>query len=532
MKLKITYTIYLLFSILFISGQVRTDKVSIKWGPELKESKKSTLSDLVGYDNSGIYGLKFTRKGLARLEYSLEHFDQSLSKTKSLQLELKYKNSARFYEGIVQLNNELFLFSSYRDQKTKKNSLFVQNVIKNTLQLDPKLKTVSTIDYTGERRRNAGNFNYRISNDSTKLLVFYNLPYNKGMNERFGFHVFDKNMNLIWEKEVTLPYKEELFGIENYIIDNNGNIHLLGIIYKDRKKSKRVGSPNYKYQILSYTKNGKGFKEYPVDIEEKFITDMRIAINKDQDIICAGFYSGLSSYSIKGSFFLKINSKSNRIITRNFKEFGIDFITQNMTERQEKKTKKKADKGKSIELYEYDLRQIILKDDGGAILIGEQFYITVTTTTTTDANGHTSTSTKYHYHYNDIIAINISHNGEIEWAEKIAKSQRSTNDGGFYSSYQLFIKDDNLYFIFNDNPKNLFLKKGDRAYGIDSRSKKSVTAIVELNNKGEQTREALFAEIDSEVIIRPMAGEQISKNELILFGQKKKKQQFAKVTFK
>ncbi len=532
MNLKTFFSLSLIFFILTFSSQVKSNKVNIKWGPELKESKRSTLSDLVGYDNSGIYALKFTRRGLARFEYSLEYFDQNLNKTKSLQLELKYKKKDRYYEGIVQLNNELYLFSSYKDQKIKKNNLFVQKVIKNTLQLDLDLKTISIIDYSGERKRNAGNFNYQISRDSSKLLIYYNLPYHKGENERFGFHVFDNNMNLLWEKEVILPHKEELFGIEDYIIDNNGNLHLLGIIYKEKRKSKRIGAPNYTYQILSYINKGKGFKEYPVKIENNFITDMRIAVNKDQDIICAGFYSDLGSFSIKGSYFLKINTKTNRIGTKTFKEFGIDFITQNMTERQEKKTKKKASKGKSTELYEYDLRQIILKDDGGAILIGEQFYIRVVTTTSTDANGNTSTTTTYYYYYNDIIAINMSPKGEIVWAEKIPKRQVTTNDGGFFSSYLLSVYKDNLYFIFNDNPKNLFYKEGDKISYFKKKSKESLAVMVELNSEGKQTREALFSVNDAEVLIRPMVCEQISKKELILFGQKKKKQRFAKVIFK
>ena len=36
-------------------AQVKTEKATVLWGPELKESKKSTLNDLVAYDETGIY---------------------------------------------------------------------------------------------------------------------------------------------------------------------------------------------------------------------------------------------------------------------------------------------------------------------------------------------------------------------------------------------------------------------------------------------------------------------------------------------
>jgi hypothetical protein len=187
---------------------------------------------------------------------------------------------------------------------------------------------------------------------------------------------------------------------------------------------------------------------------------MQIAINDERDIICGGFYSEKGTFSIKGSYFLKIDGQTQEIKAKSFKEFGIDFITQHMTQRQEKKAKKKAAKGKNIELYEYDLDNIILRDDGGAYLIGEQFFVKVVTRTTTGSNGHTSTSTTTYYYFNDILVINMSPSGEIEWTEKIPKRQRTTNDGGFFSSYALSVVKDKLYFVFNDHPKNLFYKAG------------------------------------------------------------------------
>ena len=62
-------------------------------------------------------------------------------------------------------------------------------------------------------------------------------------------------------------------------------------------------------------------------------------------------------------------------------------------------------------------------------------------------------------------------------------------------------------------------------------SKESVVVVVELNSDGKQSREALFSIREANVIIRPKVCEQINSNEIILFGQKKKKQRFAKVSF-
>ena len=513
-------------------GQTKSKDVDILWGPELK-AWKSTLSDIVGYDETGIYAIKTKRKGLYGLNstVTLEHYDKEMSQSKSVEIELEEQKKERNFEFIIHIDNEMYIFSSFANQKLKKNFLFVQGVNKKTLQPNKDLRKIAEIDYSGKSKYNSGNFDYEISKDSSKVLIYYNLPYDKGESEKFGFHVFDKALNQLWEKNITLPYKEELFDVEDYEVDNKGNIHLLALIFKEKRKEKRKGDPNYKYQVLSYLNNGTELKEYPIKIEGKFLTDMQIAINDEQDIICGGFYSSEGTFSIEGSYFLKINGETKEIKSKEFQNFGIDFITQNMTKRQEKKTKNKAAKGKDIELYQYDLDNIVLRDDGGALLIGEQYFVRVVTRTIPDGNGNTSTTTTYYYHYNDIIVINMSPDGKIEWSKKIAKKQVTRNDGGFFSSYALSIVKDKLYFVFNDNPKNLFYKGEGKLYNFN-KSKESLVVLVTLDNEGNQTREALFSAKEADILTRPIVCEQISKNEMILFGQRKKTHRFARISFK
>jgi hypothetical protein len=335
----------------------------------------------------------------------------------------------------------------------------------------------------------------------------------------------------LWEKEIRLPYKEDLFEVTDYEVDNFGNVHLLGIIFKEKRKEKRKGKPNYKYQVLSYRNQGDELIEYPIAISGKFLTDMQIAVNSNQDIICGGFYSVEGTFSIKGSYFLKVDGETKEIIEKSFKDFGIDFITQNMKKREEKKAKKKDEKGKNVELFEYDLDRIILRSDGGAVLVGEQYYVVVKTVTTFDANGRSQTRTTYKYYYNDIIVVSVLPDGSIDWTEKIPKRQATINDGGFFSSYAMSVIGNKLYFVFNDNPKNLFYKGSGKLYNFNN-SKGSLIVLVELNMEGKQTREALFSAKEAGILTRPKVCEQISSKEMVLFGQRKSTHQFVKITFK
>ncbi|WP_258104777.1 hypothetical protein [Marinoscillum sp. MHG1-6] len=528
---------FLVLIALLLTFRTFSQTTDIEWGNPMKVSKRSTLSDIVAYDQTGFYAIKTETRtfgigllSVTRRIITLEHYNTKMNLDRSSELVLEYEGDKTDYEHIIQLNGQLFLFTSYKDQSDKMNTLMVQSINKNTLTPNKDFKKIGEVSYEGNFKSNAGNFRLRLSRDSSKVLAYYNLPYEKTENEKFGFHVLDQQMNELWKKEITLPYEEGLYEIEDYKIDNKGNVHILGVVYKEKRKAKRKGEPNYNYEILSYYMKDGGFDSYPIKLEGKFLTDMQISIDDNRDIICAGFYSNEGTYSIKGTYFIKVNSKSKLITTSSFKEFDMDFITQNMTERQEEKVEKKAKKGKEVELYQYDLDDIIIREDGGAVLVGEQYYITVVTTPISTGTGGVTYVTTYYYNYNDIIVINVSPKGEIEWAQKIAKSQSTANDGGHFSSYTSAIVKDKMYFIFNDHPKNI-TDPGDRTFNYTG-GKNSMVVLVEVDSNGNVNKSSLFSTKDAEVITRPKVCEQVSGDELVLFGQKRKNHQFAKIVFK
>ncbi|MFY0599736.1 MAG: hypothetical protein JXR03_08685 [Cyclobacteriaceae bacterium] len=521
--------ILVLFISSFTYGQARAEKWNIRWGDIIKTSRRSTLSDIVGYDKTGIYALKKEFKGIYRMGtfVSLEHYDNSMKLTSSSELVLKKGKEKMKYEHIISLNEQLYLFSSLK--KEKQNIIYVQTINKKTLQPNKDFKMVGDFSYKGNLKSNAGKFNLRVSRDSSKIMVYYDLPYKENENEKFGFNIFDQNMEHIWSKQITLPYEEGLFSIEDYKVDNEGNVHLLAVIFDEIRKVKRNGDPNYQYRVLSFLDQGEETEEYEIDLEGKFLTDMKIAITDELDIICSGFYSNTGTYSILGTYFIKVDAESKEIVNQSSKEFGIDFITQNMSTRQVKKAVKRSAKGKDVELYRYDLDDIVLRSDGGAILLGEQYFVRSHTMTMSNGNGGTTTTTYIYYYYNDIIVVSISPEGEIEWTKKVPKKQSTVNDSGLFSSYALSIVRNKLYFVFNDDYRNESnTEKIDYAF---NGTRGSIVSIVELDTEGNMKKEALLTSKDTGVMTRPKVCEQVSKNEMVLFGQRGKKQQFLKVSF-
>ena len=503
---------------------------SVKWGKEFSASRKSSLEDIIGFDASGIYAIngRYRSSLLGSNTFTLQHYSNDFVPTRSFDLEIREGGNPREVQHLLHLNNKLYIFYSYPDLNVRKNILFVREIDKSTLQPKTDMLKLGEIDYSGKSNSNRGDFNFRISRDSSKVLVFYNLPYTKGEPEVFGFNVLDDQMKSIWQRNITLPYRDDLFDVESFRVDNSGNVYLLGLIYKERRKSKRKGQPNYSYEILACRNEGKTLVQYPVAQEDRFLSDMQIEILDDKRLVCAGFYSEKGTYSVKGTYFLTIDATTKEIKSKSFKKFSLDFIIQSMTERKANRTVRKAENGEDAELFEYDLDKLLVGKDGSAILIGEQYYMNAVTNTMF-VNGVMSTITTYHYYYNDIIAVKINSEGQIEWAEKIAKTQHSINDKGFFSSYTLAIVKGKICFIFNDNPQNLSYKGVGRPANFNGRE--SVVMIASLNQRGEQVRQPLFKAGNQDVITRPKVCRQILNDQVILFGQRKKNQQFARILF-
>lgn len=523
---------YLLFALLITSsicyGQTRSDKVSITYGKEHKEKPRTTVTDIVGYDASGMYVIR-VKGNFFSTKYYLEHYDLDMNKVNEAEIKLDRKVNLEY---IISINGGLYLLSSLKQRDSKKHQYFVQSIDKKSLQPQADSRQIGEIEYRSFKHFNAGDFWYEKSKDKSKILIAYNMPYEKKGKEKFGFRVFDNDFNELWHKQVELPYTDQLFSVLSYTVDNSGNTYIIGKLYDEKKearKAKKEGKPSFVYRVLKYSNQGTAYKEYPIKNKEHFITDLKISIDKEENIICSGFYSTEGTYSIRGSYFLKIDGKTQQITTKGFHEFEDEFITQHMNERQTKRAKKKADrKKKDLELYEYDLDEIVLKKDGGAVLVGEKYYMYVVTRTSSKGQ----TTTTYHYVYGDIIVINMNKEGQVLWKTRIPKRQHTTNDNGFLSSYVLSKVGNKLMFVFNDHIENLGYQKGNKIKNLPRKKKDLATILVEVDKDGNQSKEILFTVQDTKSYAVPKVSEQTTRDEVMLFGQYRRKNRFFRVKFK
>ncbi len=408
-------------------------------------TKKNVMSYLILGENDVI----FSRNWIKKKPYIVK-YNEDMEQEESVLLTPDIVPKRSYIESIISFNGGLVVFYSKLDKASRTNDLFYVTLSQDdlsTLQTETK---VFGLTYTS--KRNSGSFDISISRDSSKLLAFANTPNKRAKDARdeVSVVVMDENFEILWDDVLTIPYADRDFGISQYDVDNQGNVLILGKYYKE-KSARTKGKPRGTYKLIAFYEEGSDMVEYDLKLSQKFISEINYFIKDNGDILCSGLYSNSTISGAAGAFYLEIDSESQDILVETLEEFDMDFLTQGLTEKQTKKTKKRASKGKNVELYSYSIRGLIEKEDGGLVMVAEQYYIRVTTTTTTNANGTTTTRTTYHYYYNDIIVVSFDEEGEIEWHEKILKKQYSTNDGGRYSGFNLVISDGKMNFLFVDN---------------------------------------------------------------------------------
>ena len=536
------------------------NQAKVKWSTPYEEPSNSDLQKIVATEGGGFYALRIRKGGAlgtGSMKAIIEYYDNSMKLVRSKELDLEYKGKDRFLKDVVMLQRKLWLLTYFYNEKHEKTYLFAQQINSQTLSLSKDIVKISEQDKTNRERQDV--FNYAISRDSSKIVVFTRQPGEKRQQE-FSLTVFDSDFNEVWSKDAKLPFGKNNFSVDEYQVDKNGNVFLLGVIYAEgTNRLSRSGKPTYQYDLIAYMRDSMlEVHEYKIDLKDRFVTDLTFRPADDGDLVFSGFYSDKGASSVKGTCFFKINPKTKDMTSVSTREFDLDFLTSNLSEKNKERAKAAAmsnNKEKEAELPSYSLDKLILRSDGGVIMIAEQYFIEERYNNNNNRfgnpygysygwydpfyspwydpygyrYGNNNRQADYYFNYNDIIVVNIRPDGEIEWSARIPKRQMSKNDGGIYSSYSMSTVADKLYFIYNEDPRNLDPAK--KKIYTDEPDKYSVVVLAEIDRSGQVKKAPLFQNKEEGVITRPKICRQIGKRNMAIYGEQGRNYKFGLLDF-
>jgi hypothetical protein len=339
-----------------------------------------------------------------------------------------------------------------------------------------------------------------VSDDKKQVLV-YGIEQ-KGEELLFSGVWIDDQLGVLHRSSASFKSDNDLSHGEG-ILDNSGNFYLPAFT--------PVGAQSYADQLwlLSLRKGSRRFysREFPLNDQYAANTYMKLD-NANNRIYAGGFYSDKKNGNYEGALYGYYDISDSSWHNKQALPFD-ESIRNAAAKRNEKKA-----------FNNYQVKQMIIKKDGGFVLIAEDFYLTTRTSNAawggyySPYNGPFSTPSVREYNYGDILTLSYDAAGKRDWYAFIRKSQYSQEDGGVFSSYALVNTGGSLGFLYND---------------FNTRTSKIQFSTVDATGKVDIRSLSSGNANDPDWL--PRSGKQISLREVVVPSISRRQISFAKVIF-
>lgn len=365
-----------------------------------------------------------------------------------------------------------------------------------------------------DKQRNSNTFMVSENTDSTGFLAT-NIPHSKIEDDKsITFTTFDHQFKNLNEVKLEFPYERHKFRLLNAVASPEGNIHLI-----TRLKLSGDGSKGeHVLKIFTYFKESEKLNEHKINIDENYITEFDLKYRRNGNIILSGFYSDKKSVRMKGIFYVEVDNKDGSIIHTKTTDFTTELLKQFISDR-------RAEKGR--ELYHLKVREIYLKENGGLMLLAEDFHYYARTISGAGIGG--SNTTQY-FDYGNLLVADMDRAGNINWWSSVPKLQNSTNDQGRYGGVDHIYHDNTLHLIYNDHEKNINEVNPSTIRNLTPRS--AWVVLVSVSENGEIKKTPLFNTKEKEVNLIPQRGGRAIDNEIILVAVSRKYFRLCNLKFK
>jgi hypothetical protein len=275
-------------------------------------------------------------------------------------------------------------------------------------------------------------YNVIVSEDRQKIMIYKILQKAVGIN--IVTFLYDNKLELIHPTSYLLDYDENNYSYSDFLIDNEGNlVFARSIKFKGGEDLERV-------DLITKGSVADTFSIKNIPLNNCYIDDMKIKVdNVNKHYLLNSFYYVQRQGNIEGIYSIIWDVKGDSTYASRTSPIS-DSI---------RKVARKS--GVTKEAFnEYFINSIILKKDGGYILIAEDC-----SNNQVGSNmwrRHYSQSFFYLYYYN-IFVCSISNKGITEWSNIIPKKQSAYN----FSSFNTFNSAEGIHFLYNTSEKRNFL---------------------------------------------------------------------------
>jgi hypothetical protein len=279
------------------------------------------------------------------------------------------------------------------------------------------------------------NFAVVRSEDRSKSLIYYT----EKQDEIKAICFDHDSLKMVWQSAIQ-PQDFNFFqNFQQAIVNNDGDMYL--VIERNNYRSKRE---DHHFEILFFDGSTRLLRKTDIPMPERLTFDARFTYDHlNGNLIACGLFSDKNLGRADGYFYMKVDPRLQDGYLLNTKPFEDSFITNLLG--------KEADKAKGVP--EAEVRELVLRLDGGALLIGERTRLFQRNSAGGQGFQDYGGRLAVDFYYDEIFVISIHPDGEKHWSAVMHKKQYSQDDDGVYSSFFLLRTASSLRFLFNDEIK-------------------------------------------------------------------------------
>lgn len=471
-------------------------------GEDYKLPSRSNISRLFAYDENFYYSLRLNKKG--SLTYNakgsgvyVEKFDKNLNHLFSIEINLPQLNNIRklIPKQFFVANNNFVIFANQYDINNKKAQCFILLFDKNGEIIGKPEFLGEIIDISKKDFDESDYFTCQKFKTDNGLCFLYKQTFPPGWEviTKINYKLFDSNLNKIWEKQILIPYNPWHYEILNIVMNRSEDLFFIAKIKSENEFDKHF------YNLGVFNQDSDEIQYYNFKLKNKEITKIKLDVTQNGNVYAFGFYKEQGTKKeIAGLYYYIFDSQKRNVIINSVKEISNDIISQ----------------FKNSDFEHLEPVELYLSENNQVIFISafewtkKEFF--------SDSEG------KLYIHniYNsgDIIVWDFDIEDNYILSQIIYKHQKSNhypNEIGFESA----LAGNNMFFLFNDNPKNIDVYDNDK---IKLMKKNHVLTLAAINlENGEYYKQKIICEKNrkNKLYFRPDFCYKQGDNSIIIIGE-------------
>ena len=348
----------------------------------------------------------------------IELFDtSSLNRTHTWPINGLFENRQLFYPEDIRIwNGQLCVFGSSFDKQNKSNTLHYLTIDSiGRIGKKIQLQTSKTNHFELKKKR------FRIIGDNKQdILAVLSLNETLGSKtQNLNLNVFDRDFQEIKKLSVQLPYQGENAEMEDVLLDEYGNVHLL------LKGNKLNDSLDAVYSVFAFPVLNDDVLEYQLNIPGKIVSSLKMSLDQVDKLLISGLMRDefQKQDQISSVFFLRINREKGTIENKGIHRIDSDFKSRFIGEERQVG---------SEEFSGYKTQEIIPNGKNGILLIAEK----ISTEEVCETDYRTGLEMCHtQFIAGKIFIVSFNERAEIDWYQTINKEQESNDDDGLYLSF-------------------------------------------------------------------------------------------------